>query len=89
MELNERVAKLEVQHKDLKADVADIKEQVSNHIPSQIAAVQKVVDGLEKTHIAETAIANAWSNNLKKTAILVAIIFTVVRIAEFILKLVN
>lgn len=86
MELNERVAKLEVKEKDLRKDVEEIKEQVTNHIPTQIAAVQKVVDGLEKTHIAETAVANAWSNNLKKTAIVVAVIFTVVRIAEFFVK---
>ena len=89
MELNEEIVKLKVQYKELRQDVEEIKDQVTNHIPTQIAAVQKVVDGLEKTHIAETAVANAWGNNLKKTAIVVAIIFTLVRIAEFTMTMVK
>ncbi len=83
MELNEEVIKLKVQYKDLRNDVEEIKDQVTNHIPTQIAGVQKVVNELRDTHIAETAVAKAWDNNLKKTAIVVAVIFTLVRIAEF------
>ena len=89
MELNERVVKLEVKEKELRKDVEEIKDQVTNHIPSAIADVQKVVNELRDVHIAETAVANAWSTNLKKTAIAIAIIFTLVRIAEFVLKLAN
>ncbi len=86
MEINERVRALEVKEKELRSDVAEIKNQVTNHIPTEIAAVKKVVYELRDTHIAETAVANAWSNNLKKTAIVVAIIFTVVRVVEVFLK---
>lgn len=89
MELNEEIVKLKVQYKQLRDDVEDIKEQVTNHIPSAIEDVQKVVNELRDTHIAETAVANAWNTNLKKTAIAIAIIFTLVRIAEFVLKLAN
>lgn len=89
MEQNERIAKLEVKEKELRRDIEDIKEQVTNHIPTQIAAVQTVVDELQRTHIAETAVANAWSNNFKKTLIVVAIVFTLVRLVELALKLAN
>ncbi|KKN01812.1 hypothetical protein LCGC14_1123940 [marine sediment metagenome] len=89
MEINEEVVKLKVQYKELQKDVDEIKEQVSNHIPTEIAAVKKVVYELRDTHIAETAVSQAWSNTLKKTAITVAIIFTLVRIAEFTLSVIH
>lgn len=87
MELNERVVKLEVQGNELRKDVEAIKEQVTNHIPSAIADVKTVVDDLRDKHIAEAAVSNAWSNNFKKTAIVVAIVFTIVRIMELIVAL--
>ena len=87
MELNERVVKLEVQGKELRKDVEEIKDQVTNHIPTAIADVQKVVNELRDKHIAEAAVSSAWSNNFKKTAIVVAIVFTLVRIAELIVAM--
>lgn len=86
MELNERVAKLEVKEKDLRQDVEEIKDQVTNHIPTQIAAVQTVVNELRDTHIAETAVAKSWDNNLKKALITIGIIWTVLRVVEFFVK---
>ncbi len=86
MELNEEVVKLKVQYKELKDDVAEIKDQVTNHIPTQIAAVKKVVYELRDTHIAETAVAKAWDNNLKKALIAIGIIWTVLRVVEFFVK---
>lgn len=86
MELNEEVIKLKVQYKELQRDVAEIKDQVSNHIPTEISAVKKVVYELRDIHIAETAVAKAWDTNFKKTAIAVAIIFTMLRVAEFFVK---
>ena len=86
MEINERVRALEVKEKELRSDVAEIKNQVTNHIPTQIAAVKKVVYELRDIHIAETAVAKAWDTNFKKTAIAVAIIFTLLRVAEFFVK---
>ena len=86
MELNERVAKLEVKEKELRQDIVDIKEQVTNHIPTEIAAVKTVVYELRDVHIAETAVAKAWDINLKKTLIVIGVVFTVLRIAEFFVK---
>lgn len=83
MEINERVRALEVKEKELRADVSEIKIQVSNHIPTQIATVQATVNDLRDTHIAETAVAKAWDTNLKKTLIITAVVFTILRIVEF------
>ena len=87
MEQNERIAKLEVKEKDLRKDVEEIKDQVTNHIPSAIAGVQKVVNGLRDTHIAEAAVSKAWDTNLKKFIIGVGIVWTLLRIIEFLMKL--
>jgi len=84
--INERVRALEVKEKELRQDVAEIKSQVTNHIPTEIAAVKKVVYELRDTHIAETAVANAWTNNVKKTLIVGGIIFTLLRIVEVLVK---
>ena len=86
MELNEEVVKLKVQYKELRDDVAEIKDQVSNHIPTQIAAVKKVVYELRDTRIGEIAVAKTWDSNLKKTLIVIGVVFTVLRIAEFFVK---
>jgi len=86
MELNERVVKLEVQGKELRKDVEEIKDQVTNHIPTAIADVQKVVNELRDTHIAESAVSKAWDNNLKKAIIAVGIVWTLIRIAEFVAR---
>jgi len=85
MELNERVVQLEVQGKELRKDVEEIKDQVTNHIPTAIADVQKVVNGLRDTHIAEAAVSKAWDTNLKKFIIGVGIVWTLLRIAEFLM----
>lgn len=86
MELNERVVKLEVKEKELRKDVEEIKEQVTNHIPSAIAGVQKVVNELRDTHIAEAAVSKAWDINLKKFIIVVGIVWTLIRIVEVFVK---
>jgi len=86
MEINERVRALEVKEKELRKDVEEIKDQVTNHIPTQIASVHKVVNELRDTHIAETAVAKAWDNNLKKVLIGIGCIWTLLRIAEFFVK---
>ena len=86
MELNERVVKLEVKEKELRQDVVEIKDQVTNHLPTQISAVQTVVNELRDTHIAESAVAKAWDTNLKKAVISIGIVWTALRVAEVFLK---
>lgn len=86
MEINEEIVKLKVQYKELQKDVEEIKDQVSNHIPTEIAAVQKIVTQIRDTHIAESAVSKAWDTNSKKAVIAVGIIWTVLRIVEVFLK---
>lgn len=85
-ELTDRVTKLEVQHKDLKADVSEIKEQVTNHLPSQIAEVKKSVDALTTQHVAAAAVRHSWDVNLKRFLIGMGVIWTLLRIVEFFVK---
>jgi hypothetical protein len=88
-DLPQKVAKLEVRHDQLQKDIDDIKLQVSNHIPTEIASVKKVVYELRDVHIADTAVSKAWNNNLKKTIIIVGCVFTVLRIVEFLMSVVK
>lgn len=82
MEINERVRALEVKEKELRQDVREIKEQVTNHIPTQIKDVKDAVDALTTQHVAKAAVKEWWDTNTKKTLIVMGLIFTVLRIVE-------
>ena len=40
------IAVLKANHKNMKEDIGEIKEQVSNHIPTQIKELDKRIDNL-------------------------------------------
>ena len=82
MEINERVRALEVKEKELRQDVREIKEQVTNHLPTQIQAVKDAVDVLTTQHVAKAAIKEWWDTNTKKTLIGIGSIYTLLRIVE-------
>ena len=86
MELNERIAKLEVKEKELRQDVADIKLQVTNHIPTQISRLSKVVYELRDNQIASAAVRTSWDINMKRAVITIGIIWTILRIIEVFIK---
>ncbi len=83
-DMTERVIQLEVKHKELRADVAEIKDQVTNHLPTQIAAVKQSVDDLITQHVAADAVRHSWDVNLKRFLILMGIIWTTLRVLEFV-----
>ena len=86
MEINERVRALEVKEKELRQDVREIKEQVTNHLPTQIQDVKDAVDALTTQHVAVAAVKQAWDTNIKRFLIVIGIIWTVLRIVEVFLK---
>ena len=76
MELNERVRALEVQQKELRADVAEIKLQVMNHIPTQIEKIQEAVDAIATQHVQERAVKVAWDKSMMKLGMILGVIWT-------------
>lgn len=82
MELNERVAKLEVGQKEARLDVAEIKTQVMNHIPTQIEEVRKAVYALRTEHVAQTAVRESWNKNIQKVAVVLGVVWTLIKLLE-------
>ncbi len=76
MEINERVRALEVKEKELRNDVAEIKLQVSNHIPSQIRKMQDAVDVIATQHVQERAVKVAWDKSMMKLGMILGVIWT-------------
>ena len=89
-EIPERVAKLEVKHKNLESDVRDIKLQVSNHIPTAIEEIKDAVDALVIQHTTAAAVKKAaekkqyiWDLTLKRFLMCIGLIWTVLRVLEY------
>lgn len=82
MEITERVTKIEVESKEIRKDLDEIKVQVTNHLPTAISEVKGLVYDLREQHIAKTAVSESWDNNLKKAAIIIGCAWTVLKFIE-------
>ena len=89
MEINERVRALEVKEKELRADVAEIKIQVMNHLPTQIEKVQDAVDAIAIQHTNEQAVKTAWDKNIVKVAMLLGGVWTITNMLRLVVEFVK
>lgn len=68
----------------LSEDVAEIKLQVTNHIPHQIEAVQISVDVLTKKYEAVDAVKHFFTNSTQVVLTMAAAVWTIIQIYQFV-----
>jgi hypothetical protein len=75
-------AELRIEQKEMRQDITEIKTQVSNHLPTQIAEVQASVDEIAKRHQTYDAIMWFISLCFKVTTALVGAMWVGLQIVK-------
>ena len=75
-------AELRVRQEEMKQDITEIKLQVTNHLPHQIAAVQDSVNNIAKKHESYDAIFRFISACFKAASAVAVVVWTAIQVIK-------